>query len=214
MRLQQELAALRIFQKQGAAAGGRDDRNQPLDDRLEQGVEFGLLAEPQRQLVEERECLCPIWIGRLPKLEHGRRGIDHCVDVETSVVGDDERPVIGAEAGVEIGLADRNLHLDRGVADPDRLAGLQPQLTFALDLLSAEFRTVGAAEILDPIVAIRNRDSRMRPRSAQIRGQIDINVDTVPRSPQYDRFARLIKYLLNAPVVVTDAQTAPSGCSF
>ena len=40
-----ELPALRILQQQSAPLGGRDDRDEPLDDRLEQGVELGLLAE-------------------------------------------------------------------------------------------------------------------------------------------------------------------------
>ncbi len=132
MRLQQELSALRIFQQQSAPAGGRNNRDEPLDDRLKQGVEFGFLAEPQRQLVEKRESLCPRRIDRLSGLEHGCRCIDHCVDVETRVVGGDEGSVIRAETRVETCLTDRDLYLDRRVADADRLAGSSRSLPLPL----------------------------------------------------------------------------------
>ena len=125
----------------------------------------------------------------------------------------DDGPVTEVEAAVESGLGDRDVHRHRGVADPDRLAGLEPLPAFALDLLPVEFRTVGAAEILNPIMPVSDRDPRMRPRYPKIRGQIDIYVDTVPRPPENDRLARLIEKFFALPIAVTDTHVAPSGCS-
>ena len=71
----------------------------------------------------------------------------------------------------------------------------------------------GAAGVFDPVVTIRERDPRMRPRNPQVRGQIDIDMDVVPRPPEDDRFARLIEDLLDVPITVEYAHAAPSGCS-
>src|SRR5215472_9478717 len=113
MSLEQKLSAFQIFEEQRSATSRGDDQDEPLDDRLEQSVELGFLAKTEGQLIEESEGLRSCRIDRLPGLEHGRGGIDHRVDVETRVVGSDERAVIRADTGVELGLGDRGLYLDR-----------------------------------------------------------------------------------------------------
>src|SRR4029077_9607658 len=96
----------------------------------------GCLAEPQRQLVEERERLRPSRIDGLAGLEHRRTCVDDRTDIEARLRGRDDRPVVKAETVVEVGPGDRDLDLDRRVADPDRLARLESQLAFAFDLLA------------------------------------------------------------------------------
>jgi hypothetical protein len=53
----------------------------------------------------------------------------------------------------------------------------------------------------------------MRARNPQVRGQIDIDVDTFPRPPEDDRFARFVECLLGAPIAAEYAHAEPSGCS-
>ena len=170
MRLQQKGPALRVFEQQRAAASCWNDCDKPLNDRLKQSVEFGLLAKPQRQLVEESEGLGPCRSDRLPGLEDGCGSIDRRVDIETSIVGGDEGPVIRVDARIETGLGGGDLYRDRRVADADCLAGLDAQLPLTLDLLPVEFRPVGTAEVFDPVLPIRYRDARMRSRHPQVRG--------------------------------------------
>src|SRR5437870_9405250 len=187
MRLEKKLAVLLIFEQQSAAAGGGDYGNQPLDDRLEQRIELSLFAKPQRQLVEQGQGLRPIRIDRLPGLEDRGLGVDHFDDVEASVVCCDYGRIVRAPAPIDIGLGDGDLDLDRRIADTDRLAGLEADFTLSLDRLPVYLRAVGAAEILDPVVPVRDGDSRVRSRNAQVRGQIDVEVDTVLGSAKDDR---------------------------
>jgi hypothetical protein len=54
----------------------------------------------------------------------------------------------------------------------------------------------------------------MRARNPQVRGQVDIDLDTLPRPSEDDRFARLIEDLFGAVIAVEYTHAAPSGCSF
>jgi len=178
---------------------------QPLDDRLEQSVELGLLAKPQGQLVEQGESLRPVRIGRRSQPEGRGRSVDRLTDVEASVLSIDHGRVVTRPRTIR----DRNIHLDRGVADADRLAGLEANLAYPLDRFPVDFRAVGAAEILDPVLAVGDENPRVRPRNPQVGGQIDIDGDPVPRSPEHDRVARLIEDLLSAPVAVAYSHLVP-----
>src|ERR1700730_7100968 len=88
--LEQERSARLILEQQGAAGRRRNYRHQPLDDRLEQRIELGLLAELQRQFVEQGQCLRPIRIDRLNRLQNRRRGVDHFGNVEARIMGIDQ----------------------------------------------------------------------------------------------------------------------------
>src|SRR5947209_2608185 len=100
MGLEQELSARPILEQQSAAGRRWNYRHQPLDDSLEQGIELGLLAKLQRQLVEQGQRLRSIRIDRLTRLENGRRGIDHFRYVEARIMGVDQGPVVRGPAGL------------------------------------------------------------------------------------------------------------------
>ena len=102
MRLQQELSGRLILEQKGAAGCRRDNRNQPLYDRLEQRIELGLFAKLQWQLVEQGHCLRAIRIDRLTWFENGRRGVDHFGDVEARIMGIDQGPVVRRPAGLRV----------------------------------------------------------------------------------------------------------------
>ena len=111
MRLEEELSARLILEQQRAPGRRRDNLNQPLDNRLEQCIEFGLFAELKRQLVEQRQCLRAIRIDRLTGLENGRRGIDHCRNIEARIMGVDQGPVVGGPARLGLRFPGRNIDL-------------------------------------------------------------------------------------------------------
>ena len=197
----QELSARPILEQKGAAGRRWMKRHQSLDDRLEQRIELGLFAELQRQLVEQGQCRRPIRIDRLPGPKTG---------AAASIISAMSRRVSWVSPGsvsseAQLGSGEIPVSEYRplcSVADPGS-AGRVPARTLPTPLMAAiNFRTIGAAEVFDPVMALRQPKSAREDVRRAIRRQIDIDLHAMTRPADDHRLGRLVEDLLVAPVAV------------
>src|SRR4051794_17819997 len=102
-------------------------------------------------------------------------------------------------------------YFDHGFANANRLPGIEAHFPHPFDRPPFDLCAIGTSEVLDPVIAIHNRNPRMRPRDAQIGAQINVHVHPVSRTPEHYGFDQSIEDFLVTPATVADTHELPSA---
>src|SRR5262249_38725490 len=136
---------------------------------LQQRIEIRLLAKTQRQLIQKRHVLSPIWVDRVVGIKSRHRRVDSLGNTEGHVwrrAREDERVVLRRGAG---GLG-RGLDGQGRVTDADTLVWKQWNRHSRRNRLAVERCAVRAAEVLQPMPTVIVENSRVRTGNPQVGG--------------------------------------------